>query len=194
MGMHHFKVIDPDFLPHCGCELSLSLGKGELHVLVGENGIGKSTFLKRISYGEPTSLVEQANLDLFYNRSLEKVREIFFSTEDDLDHDLFLKLWSGFGLMEKEMRLLSDLSGGEGQMVKLTLGLARQAEIYLLDEPTQNLDQGKQNFLSEQIEQMRERGASFLIVDHQLEWLKECRIHELGLKDGQLRELKTWST
>ena len=147
--MYKFQLTDPYFLPHSGCDIELSLTPGELVMLVGENGIGKTTLVRRFWEEASVSmtLIEQKPLDVFYDRSLKKIKEVFLSSQEgNISGKFFLNLWKRFGLEQKENRLHSSLSGGEGQALKICLGLARESDLYLLDEPSQFLDQSMKKF------------------------------------------------
>jgi iron complex transport system ATP-binding protein len=65
-------------------------------------------------------------------------------------------------------RIFNELSGGERQRVKIALGLAQQAKLLLLDEPTQNLDIGRQAELIDLLHTLRSEGITVLASIHDL--------------------------
>ena len=131
---------------------------GAIHLILGENGVGKTTFMNRIiassqnknsiSYKpQHTNLARFANkvdktgsvatvvtyptvLELFYRYIRTAYLEPMFQTS-------VAKL---LDMKPLENRRLDELSGGELQRVMLCFALGTPASIYLLDEPSSNLD------------------------------------------------------
>lgn len=180
--MYKFELIDPEFLPHSGCDIQFSLASGEILVIVGENGVGKTTMLQhftRIFFSSSLGVVEQKPLDYFFDYSLKQIRDI----RPDID-----SYWKDFGLNNKNDRRISTLSGGEAQALKLASAFASKKDLYVLDEPSQALDKEKKEALSRLIEKLRIEGASFLIVEHDLDWLPpKLPVIKLGNSQGQIK-------
>jgi ABC-type multidrug transport system ATPase subunit len=172
--MYNFKVFDPAFLPHAGCEVEISLHEGELITIIGENGIGKTTLLKviRQSASDDSVMIEQSKPALFFDRPLKKYQELFLlAGKEAINRPRFDELWREFKLSQKEDRMLSDLSGGEMQMLKLCLSLSINGKLYLLDEPSQNLDDSAKSVLRKILIKLLNEKRSILMVEHSLEWL-----------------------
>jgi len=147
-------------------------GPGIVHMhdiigILGENGIGKTTFMKaltmieaetkhgklRISYKpqyittQNTSVLEYINDALQYELQLMKPLEL---------HDLL-------------ERNLDELSGGQLQRVAIARCLAADADLYLLDEPSAYLDVEQRLLMSKVIrDMMTAKGKACLVVDHDL--------------------------
>jgi iron complex transport system ATP-binding protein len=66
-------------------------------------------------------------------------------------------------------RIFNELSGGERQRVKIALGLAQQPKLLLLDEPTQNLDIGRQVELIDLLHFLRSEGITIFASIHDLQ-------------------------
>ena len=196
--MYNLHLNDPLFLPHCGCNISLSVQSGEMITLVGENGIGKTSLAQRFYQDNPDqmTLVEQKALDVFYDRSLKKVKEIFLDARGHMiNKDFFLKAWARFGLDNKENRMQSALSGGEGQVLKISLGLAPDSDLYILDEPSHYLDESMKVVLNELLQDLLARNKSIIMIEHNYSWVRvPMKIFQLELKDGTLGIGKTWTT
>lgn len=170
--MYTLSLLDPYFLPHVGCDISFSLENGKLLLLKGENGIGKSSLLRRLAeiYGSQYafSVVDQDSFDPFYDRKLLKVKKIILGIDaQKLDREKFERLWNLFGLEEKGDRFISHLSGGEKQLVKLAVGVSVRAQVYFLDEPFQFLDRSKKDLLTSEITTLVQT-SSVVMVEHSI--------------------------
>jgi ABC-type Mn2+/Zn2+ transport system ATPase subunit len=193
--MYRFAIHEPRFLPHAGCELEIELRKGEMKLLVGENGIGKSSVLRHLlkTVKEPVALVEQLPADYFFDRTLGKIKQMILP-RDDIDTSAFLELWSSLGLDKKEDRYLSSLSGGEGQALKICLGLSVSRDLYFLDEPSQYLDERSRIVLDQGLKNLLFKNASILLVEHDLSWLTtRADVQELRLEHKILIIGNSWS-
>lgn len=69
-------------------------------------------------------------------------------------------------------RPFNELSGGERQRVKIALGLAQGAQLLLLDEPTQNLDIGRQVELLDLLASLRGEGITIMAAMHDLQLIR----------------------
>lgn len=188
--MFRLSIKDDIFLPHIGCDIDLTIGRGEIAVITGKNGLGKTSLMRRF-YMEQQSecvFVEQGPLDSFYDRKLGIIKDIFLSLDSkDLNKTKFNDLWTAFHLDQKEDRYQSLLSGGEQQALKLCLGLAIERKLYLLDEPTQSLDDKSKSVINSWLRSEQNNSKSILIVEHSWEWLKFLnRIYQLKSNNNKL--------
>jgi ATP-binding cassette subfamily E protein 1 len=153
-----------------------SIKKGEVVGAVGPNATGKTTFVKILAGEiEPTSGEVEGEASVSYKPQYIKpefegtVREMlaanigrdfeagFFQAE--ISQPLSLKY-----LMDKEV---STLSGGELQRVAIAECLGKQADIYLLDEPSAYMDSSQRMSASKTIRKVIEKlGKSAVVVDH----------------------------
>lgn len=197
--MYEIKLIDPHFLPHCGCSIELTLKRGEAVVISGPNGLGKTTFISRIyedfkRNSDEVAFIEQRVLDYFYDRKLSEIKSIIGTIENEaIDVSAFHQLWNLLGLNLKEDRYLSSLSGGEAQCLKLCVGLAKKSDLYLLDEPTQSLDHEKKLILAGILEEIRSHHKMIVIIEHDLKWMPNgWKVLPFALVDNVLSREDEW--
>lgn len=139
--------------------LSLTLDQGYIHILAGKNGQGKSTLLKIISGILQTETgkveIEGVDVDQFKrNKTLSYMADTFpypmkgmildqmnrmgmFKNFSSMNFKYFLEK---FGL--KTTLDLKELSEGNKQAVAFCFAMAKNADVYLLDEPSRYMDEG----------------------------------------------------
>lgn len=148
---------------------TFSVARGEVVGLAGPSGIGKSTLLKAV-LGTATLFagrIERASGIRIGYLPQQPVRlpEVPLSGRELLailgaDH-----LLPPARLAEKLAMRIDCLSGGEYQLLMLWATLAGQADLILLDEPTNNLDAGHIRTAIDEIAAMRPQRAT-LVVSH----------------------------
>ena len=165
----------PDFDLKFGENFSLSVKGGEIrenHVIgiLGKNGTGKTSFVKALA-GEIE--VNGGKLDLGLDISYKK--QYLFSDSEEVVRDICFRekinkrLKSTFSLGVLEGKRVCDLSGGELQRFEVARCLARDADIYLIDEPSAYLDVEERISVAKAIKDtMVERGKTAFVVDHDL--------------------------
>ena len=149
---------------------------GQVLGVVGANATGKTTFVKMlagklkpdegnieneiaVSYKPQYIEIQEGVIVEDLLKSVEGYDEHTFSTE--LNRPLNLE-----PLLERE---LQTLSGGELQRVAVAECLLKEADLYLLDEPSAYLDANQRMVTAKAIRKfMENRGKSALIVDHDI--------------------------
>jgi iron complex transport system ATP-binding protein len=178
--------------------ISLILEAGSCTALIGPNGVGKTTLLRIAAgtltassgrvllAGQPpatmplkqrsrlVALVPQ-QLEISFDFTVEQIVEQGRSPylgllrglmrEDRMAVDRALDFADVSGLRR---RIFNELSGGERQRVKIALGLAQEPKLLLLDEPTQNLDIGRQVELIDLLHSLRDEGITIFASMHDL--------------------------
>ncbi len=157
-------------------DFTLTANKGEIGVqesvgIVGENGIGKTCFVKILAGAlEEEEGVLSDNIKVSYKAqylesdSEQLVSELLKDAVKHFDH-----LFRPLGLQPLMTKQLKQLSGGELQRVAIANCLSKDADIFLLDEPSAYLDVEQRLLVAKIIREVaEERDASVLVVDHDL--------------------------
>lgn len=88
-------------------------------------------------------------------------------------------------------RNIFGLSGGEKQKIAFASVYAMNPEVYLLDEPSSNLDMDAINGLKENLRLIKEQGKTVLIAEHRLYYLMDLADKIVYLSDGKIEEIYT---
>lgn len=104
------------------------------------------------------------------------------------------KILKETGLSELAKRHPYQLSGGQQQRVALASVLVMDQDIFLIDEPTSQLDPESSQHILETIAQLKEKGKTILLVEHELDFLAQLADELLVLVDGQVIEHGSSST
>lgn len=198
-------------------DVSLSLPRGAMGALIGANGSGKSTLIrllagllepgggevffngallpnlhprdraKRIGY------VPQATSNVFPFTALEVVltgRSPYsgrFRFESAHDEEIALAALDALDAAHLAARPVTELSGGERQLVTVARALAQEPEVLLLDEPASALDLKHRTQLTRALRRLRnERGITILTITHDLMLLDSAVDLVFAMKCGRL--------
>jgi len=146
--------------------------EGEVIGVVGPNAIGKTTFVKMLAgVIEPTDGEVDAEVKVSYKPQYVKsvagtVRDIFRSSKS-MNPFYEKEVVKPLGVHDMYDKNLKELSGGELQTVAIALCLSREADIYLIDEPSAYLDSSQRMSVAKVISRVMEKeGVAALVVDH----------------------------
>ena len=181
-------------------EIELNVMTGQFVVLCGRSGSGKSTLLRQLKpaltpHGERSGEILYAGAPLASLETRRQAAEIGFVLQhadnsvvtDKVWHELAFgleslgedqqtirlrvaEMASFFGIQSWFHRSVSELSGGQRQLLQLASIMAMQPQVLLLDEPTSQLDPiAALDFLNTLTRINRELGTTILLSEHRLE-------------------------
>jgi len=149
---------------------------GEVVGVLGPNGTGKTTLVKMLAGVErPTEGGVDVDVRVSYKPQYVKgdtsgtVQDLFYTSMGAHGDDAFFQheIVKPLSLQPLLTHEVAGLSGGELQRVAVALSLGREAELYLLDEPSAFLDVTQRMRVARTIRRvMEKRGTSALVVDH----------------------------
>ena len=198
-------------------DVSLTLARGSFTGLIGPNGCGKSTLLRLLSgilhpkrghvlhegraldsiprreRATHIAYVPQQQRIVFPFTALEVVltgRTPYgsrFRFESAVDREIAMRALADVGAAHLAPRPVTELSGGEQQMVSVARALAQNAGILLLDEPAAALDLKHRAQLGAALRRLREeRGLTALVVTHDLQMLDASFDALFALREGRI--------
>ncbi len=149
---------------------------GEVVGIVGPNATGKTTFVKilagaiRADSGDIENKVSVSYKPQYIKIDYDgTVEELIYFVLKERANDNFFKAEVVHPLNIQHMfnKNVQDLSGGEMQRLAIAICLGREADLYLLDEPSAYLDSNQRMIAAKVIRRVMENtGKSALIVDH----------------------------
>jgi ATP-binding cassette subfamily E protein 1 len=149
-----------------------TIGRNQIIGILGENGIGKTTFVKILAgIITPDSGDVDTKIKVAYKpQYLEGASDVLVITLlKDAASKYKTQLIKPLEIDTLLLKPLNTLSGGELQRVAIAHCLSQPADLYLLDEPSAYLDIEQRLAFSKVIRDVAEqRGVSVLIVDHDL--------------------------
>jgi simple sugar transport system ATP-binding protein len=196
-------------------DVSLTVHKGTIHAIVGENGAGKSTIM-RIAYGfynadsgeilingEPVAIknphdaiahrIGMVHQHFMLVDTMTVAENIILGAETgsaiNLDLDQASKEITN---LSNELHLgvdpnayIEDLSVGQQQRVELLKALYRNAELLILDEPTAVLSPQEVQELFGILRRMKDQGKTVIIITHKLDEVLAISDEVTVMRDGK---------
>jgi len=191
---------------------AITFSAGTLHVIVGDNGVGKTTFLKILSGLEPA---DQLLLRLDQHKVASSPypdhlrREIVYVHQHPYLFSTTVDANIGYGLVQRKVEPAtreaavreaiqwagldsiahvrpSKLSGGEKQRVALARAKVLNAPVMLIDEPTANLDGQARVQVAALLESLRLAGRIVIVATHDPALLTLPNVQRWNLEAGQL--------
>jgi len=194
-------------------DVSITVNKGEVVVMLGPNGHGKSTLLKslcgivdskkgKISYKDQdlTKLSSDkiVNLGITY---IAENRELFpyMTVLENLKLGAYSKnarkhekenmerVFSLFPrLPERKKQYASSLSGGEAKMLAIARGLMSNADFLAIDEPSLGLQPNLRTEVAKIIEEINSQGKTILLVEQNLPQITDLADKLYVLEEGHI--------
>ena len=200
--------------------LSETICKGDVVVIIGPSGGGKSTFIRCLN------LLEQPTAGKIYfegeditgkgfdaNRHRQKVGMVFqqFNLFNNLtvlenitisltkvkkqseeeSEEKALKLLKRVGLEDKANAYPSQLSGGQKQRIAIVRALAMEPDVLLFDEPTSALDPEMVGEVLQVISDLARDGITMVVVTHEMGFARKVGTRVLFMDGGQIAEQGT---
>ncbi|BCD39830.1 Macrolide ABC superfamily ATP binding cassette transporter, ATP-binding/permease protein [Lactobacillus helveticus CIRM-BIA 101] len=193
-------------------DITFSIDKGELVVILGSSGAGKSTLLNILGGMEPNTsgdvIVAGKNIGSYNAKQLTTYRRNnvgfvfqFYNLIPNLTAKENVELAAQIvpdamnpdealrevDLTDREQNFPAQLSGGEQQRVAIARAIAKKPELLLCDEPTGALDYKTGKRILKILQDMsRKNGSTVLIVTHNTAIApiadKVIRIHDGGIQ------------
>jgi ABC-type multidrug transport system ATPase subunit len=178
-------------------DVALSVTGGERIALIGDNGAGKTTFLKL--------LMNQESPDTGYLRRGPTVRVAYLpqivTFEDDERSMVDTMLYEckcqpqeardrlgAFGFRGEDVfKSVSALSGGERSRLKLCMLMGSEINFLVLDEPTNHLDIASREWIEDALS---DYGEALLFVSHDRYFIEKFATRIWALSDGVLTDFR----
>lgn len=87
-----------------------------------------------------------------------------------------------------EDRDVFSLSGGEKQLLAFASVYVMNPQIYVLDEPSANLDIAAMEKLSERMKVIKEKGHTVVVAEHRLAWIQKFADRIIYMKEGRIEQ------
>ena len=194
--------------------------KGDVVVIIGPSGGGKSTFIRCLNLLEQTTAgkiyfegedITAKGFDV--NRHRQKVGMVFqqFNLFNNLtvlenitisltkvkkqseeeSKEKALKLLKRVGLEDKANAYPSQLSGGQKQRIAIVRALAMEPDVLLFDEPTSALDPEMVGEVLQVISDLARDGITMVVVTHEMGFARKFGTRVLFMDGGQIAEQGT---
>ncbi|MFF4424069.1 amino acid ABC transporter ATP-binding protein [Streptomyces sp. NPDC001549] len=201
-------------------DINLTVGRGEVVVVIGPSGSGKSTLCRAINRLESvesgTILIDGEALPA-EGKELARLRAevgMVFQSFNLFAHKTVLanvslaqvkvrgrkrgeadrrsrELLERVGLADQAEKFPAQLSGGQQQRVAIARALAMNPKALLFDEPTSALDPEMINEVLEVMRQLAREGMTMVVVTHEMGFARSAANRVVFMADGQIIEDRT---
>ncbi|MGW7694389.1 amino acid ABC transporter ATP-binding protein [Streptomyces asiaticus] len=201
-------------------DIELTVGRGEVVVIIGPSGGGKSTLIRTINRLETVqsgSIVVDGRPLPEEGKELARLRAevgMVFQSFNLFAHRTVLanvmlgqtkvrrrpkqdaerrarELLGRVGLADQAGKFPAQLSGGQQQRVAIARALAMDPQVMLFDEPTSALDPEMINEVLEVMRQLAQEGMTMVVVTHEMGFARSAANRVVFMADGAVVEDRT---
>lgn len=197
--------------------VNAEIKKGDVMVVIGASGSGKSTFLRCLNrleeptggkiYFEGTDITDPSvninihrqkmgmvfqQFNLFPHMTVMKNLTIgpiklLKKSKDEAEAEA-MKLLERVGLADRANAYPSQLSGGQKQRIAIVRALCMNPDVMLFDEPTSALDPEMVGEVLEVMKQLAKEGMTMVVVTHEMGFAREVGTEVVFVDDGIILE------
>ena len=198
--------------------IDFAIQPGELHAIVGENGAGKSTFIKivygllqpddghlewqgeRVTISNPQQARAMGIGMVFQHFSLfdalSVVENIALALPPNFPKQdlsaLIVRKSAEYGIPLHPETIIADLSVGQRQRVEIVRCLLQEPTLLIMDEPTSVLTPQETDQLFDVLHQLARQGCAVLFISHKLDEIKQLTSRATILRGGvKVAEVET---
>ena len=182
----------------------LSIPKGRITAIIGNNGCGKTTFAHCLcGIYKNKGIVNIDNKNLDYKKRLSSV----FLVMQDSNHQLFTEtvldevlislpnedekkakeILNSMNLGDFLERHPMSLSGGQKQRTAIATALASNRDIIIFDEPTSGLDYKHMKAVSNRLKELANTGKTIIVITHDRELISDCCETIIEIEQGKIK-------
>ncbi|MBM3677798.1 MAG: ATP-binding cassette domain-containing protein [Actinobacteria bacterium] len=210
---HGLTYVYPGASREAIADLRLAVERGSRAALIGHNGSGKSTFLKLAAgLQAPTAgdvrvfgnrvgachhrvafLPQRSEIDWSFPITVERLvlggRYVhcgWLRRPGRHDRAMAADALEQLGLLPLRERQIGALSGGQQQRALLARALAQEAELLLLDEPLNAVDQTTRATVASVLEGLARRGRTLVVATHDRDLVAGDFDEVVELRDGRM--------
>ena len=180
-------------------DINLTISNGEYLSIIGENGSGKTTFM-RLLLGllKPTKGIIQINAKAigYVPQKNDNVNTAFPITVFEAlnsyrhllkikDKEIVMRALETVGMEKQYNHLMGNLSGGQTQKILLARAIMGNPELLILDEPSTGIDLDSQRDIYKLLKKLNtEKNMTIIAVEHNLEAVYANSTNIFHLQNG----------
>lgn len=217
LRVDRLKFSYPNNLKNALDDINFTVNEGDFILLCGQSGCGKSTLLKHLKpelspYGKRSGEIYYYSKDIKSYSQKQLASEIGYVLQNPESQIVTDKVWhelafglenlgldtqtirlrvaemaSFFGIQSWFRKNVSELSGGQKQLLNLASIMVMQPKILILDEPTSQLDPiASKEFIDTLVRVNKELSTTIIISEHNLEDIYSVCDKVLVMEEGKL--------
>lgn len=194
-------------------KVSIDFYPGEVHALIGENGAGKSTFIKTITGAHAPdggtiivdgqthdamnpALARQYGIECIYQEFnlidvLSAAENICYGerlgklVNQKKMNKIAQDMFDDFGVDIDPSTPVRELTPGHMQIVEIAKAVSKKVRVLILDEPTAPLSVAEVEILFRIVKKLRSEGVAIIFISHRLDEVFELSDRVSILRDGE---------